>query len=352
MRIFAILFFTLSILWVPTVRAEEINAGFVQGIWYGNKTLFADTPARIYVALRNNSDTDLTGTIRFSDNGLRLGTTQVSALPGRIVEAWVDWTPTYGAHTITATLVDVRAHAIGETASAVEVESTIAEDTITVDYDTDDDGIGNETDTDDDNDSRPDTDELVSGTNPLVPEIKETTTSAPETPTQTQEETTDPAPRTSKVNVPTRTPEGLEQYTDTGTVDTLLGKVTAKIVDAKSTLDMYRDTRTRTDAAQNTPPRTQTTFTTPVLETGSTSIPLSSIATITRSRIPENETSFLDRTLVVGNLLIGGVYTFVLWVLSSALAEPAILELIFLVGILYIVYRTARRLARRPNFRN
>lgn len=352
MRILVILFLILTILKVPTVWAEEINAGFVQGIWYGNKTLFANTPARIYVALRNNSDTDLTGTIRFSDNSIRLGTTQVSALPGRIVEAWVDWTPTYGTHTITATLVDVRAHAVGENAEAVEVESTIAEDTIAIDYDTDGDEIGNDIDTDDDADGLPDIDEVVNKTNPLVSDQNETNTPQSDTPTILQKETAEATPVTGEVSVPTQTLEGLEQYTDTGTVDTLMSNVTAKIVDAKSTLDMYRDTRTRTKDISNTMPNTGNLLTTPILETGSTSIPISSIATITRSRIPENETGFLERTLAAGDTLLGGVYTFLLWVLSNALSQPAVLEVLLLVSILYVVYRTARRLAKRPNFRN
>ncbi len=94
-------------------HGEELNAGFVQGIWYAHNPVIAEVPNRIYVAFRNSTEHDLTGTVRFADNGLRIGSTEISALPGRLVEAWIDWKPRHGDHKITATLSDVEIHAIG-----------------------------------------------------------------------------------------------------------------------------------------------------------------------------------------------------------------------------------------------
>lgn len=106
---------------------------------------------------------DFTGTVRFSDNGKRIGSSEISALSGRLVEAWVDWNPLYGSHTISAQISDATLHIIGGKTEQVDITGIVVDDTISVDYDTDGDGVGNTEDTDDDNDGTSDEDEYARG---------------------------------------------------------------------------------------------------------------------------------------------------------------------------------------------
>lgn len=317
-------------------HAEELNAGFVQGLWYGNENIVASEPTRIYVALRNNTENDLTGTIRFSDNGSRIGVSYVSALPGRLVEGWVDWTPRYGEHTITATLSDVRVYEIGQSPETGEVEDTIAQDTIFVDYDTDKDGIPNKTDTDDDNDSVSDVDEEARNTDPLKADPREKDTS---------KETQITEPKTTETirNAPKAKDEpgaysgparsGLEQYVPNTTVKNAVETLTDTINETKTSLDDYREKRA--DAVKGY-----------FDGSNATTSDTNGNATITRTRI-ESEESFFTSLTHGGKALIGGIYSFSLWILSKALAHPALLELILLLLIILFIYRTARRYGRR-----
>lgn len=352
MRFLATIFLALSFLTPSVTNAEELNAGFVQGIWYSTPTVFADTPVRIYVALRNNTDRDLTGTVRFNDNGKRVGTAYVSALPGRIVEAWADWTPSYGEHTINASLFDVKLHTLGERSELVEVESTLAEDIITVDYDTDKDGIGNKEDSDDDNDTISDTDEATQGTNPLVFDKPKTSTYTESDAGSTveknnlEQEKNDADRTATDATANSTTREGLEKYTGDGVVDDLLSNVTEKVTGTKESLDAYRAKRevaidTYFDSTSQTASQTPET-----LQDAISSASSSDYATITRSRI-EKDGGFIRAVWDSARALVGGFYTLLLWALSGFLAHPALVQLILLVGILYIVYRTARKFGRR-----
>lgn len=307
--------------------AEELNAGFVQGIWYSASTVYANTPTRIYVALRNNTPHDLTGTVRFTDNGNRIGSSPVSALSGRLVEAWVDWKPTFGEHRISATVSDAEIHIIGEGTRAIDIRGIAVEDTLTVDYDTDADGIGNAIDADDDNDGVSDTDEKSRGTNPLVANPKVVSEIPP--PTEKKSETIQ-SPQTPE----TSPREGIEKYLDSGTADTLLGNVSEKVEGAKHTLDTYRESRNNElSAAQNTKEAEQ--------EANSEN------ATITRSSI-ETKNNFLGSLVSGVAALLKNIWTFVLWSTSQGLSHPALIQVFLLLGILYIFYRLARRIGRRP----
>jgi hypothetical protein len=148
--------------------AQEFNAGIVQGLWYSQDTVFAGDTVRIYVAIRNNTGSDLSGTVEFFDGDKRLERKNVQALDGRIIESWADWTPTYGTHTLSANLARTELHKVGSSTQAVEVTSALAEDVLFVDYDTDKDTIGNEDDADDDGDKISDAQEKQNGTDPLV----------------------------------------------------------------------------------------------------------------------------------------------------------------------------------------
>ncbi|MCF7815934.1 MAG: hypothetical protein K9M10_03115 [Candidatus Pacebacteria bacterium] len=168
-----LLFFLLLTISFPSwLHAEEINAGFVQGIWYSSEPIFVGVPTRVYVAFRNNTQHDLTGTIRFTDNEKRIGSFEVSALSGRLVEAWIDWTPTFGEHSLAASLSEAELHILGEGVSPLDITDIAIEETVPVDYDSDKDGIGDQIDNDDDNDGVSDVDEKINGTDPLIPEKK------------------------------------------------------------------------------------------------------------------------------------------------------------------------------------
>jgi hypothetical protein len=315
------------------VGAEELNAGFVQGLWYAHDPVIAGEPTRIYVALRNNTDTDLTGTVRFTDNGSRIGVAYVSALPGRIVEAWVDWTPAYGEHTVAASLTNVQVHAIGESPETGEVANTLSETKIFVDYDTDKDGLLNEIDLDDDGDTVSDEAERERGTNPLkadpIPtEKKDEETEKKETPkvtTITQTQTSD-TPRT-----------GLEEYIPNGRMQTLVESVTETIAETKSSLDAYRSER-KSELEEYFSTSSATTISSPDSTSG--------VATITRSRVDQDE-NFAEAVVRGGKALLSGLYSVVLTIISLLLAWPAILELALLLLIIYFIYRTARRFGRR-----
>ena len=327
----------IGFLLLPTFSsAEELNAGFVQGLWYGNETVFANEPTRVYVALRNNTENDLTGTIRFSDNGSRIGVSYVSALPGRLVEGWVDWTPRYGEHTITATLSDVRVYEIGQSPEAGEVEDTIAQDTIFVDYDTDKDGIPNKTDTDDDNDTVSDADEEARNTDPLKADpVQKVTSKAHEIEEEKETVTTKSREGADATPVNRSGPArgGLEQYVPNTIVKNAVETLTDTINETKTSLDDYREKRADEVKGYFDGSNATTSDT-------------DGNATITRTRI-ESEESFFTSLTHGGKALIGGIYSFSLWILSKALAHPALLELILLLLIILFIYRTARRYGRR-----
>ncbi len=318
---------------VQPAHAEDINAGFVQGLWYSEETVFVDAPTRIYVALRNNTEHDLTGEIIFTDNGRRIGTSQVSALSGRLVEAWVDWVPTHGDHTIKAFVNNAKLHVIGKGTESIDMTSVIAEDTVYVDYDTDKDGIVNEVDTDDDNDEVSDTDEKARGTNPLVSNPKEVQADVVEKP----KEETKPETEKPKQENNTERAEGLEKFIENSPTDALLSSLTSKVENTKQSLDSYREERNADRVAQSPDEETETKLGT-----------YTNNATITRTKIETNN-SFLSSFVSGVATLIQSIYTFLLWLVSRALSFPALIELLLLLGILYFFYRTARRFGRRPN---
>jgi len=159
---------TLLLLFPQISVGEEINAGFVNGLWYSEDTIFAEETVRVYVAIRNNTDADLTGMVTFFNNDKKIGTQTITALNGRIIESWIDWKPAYGENTIKAELSQLKLSVVGKDIENINIAIAAATDNIFVDYDTDGDNIGNNTDSDDDNDSISDIEETRNNTNPLV----------------------------------------------------------------------------------------------------------------------------------------------------------------------------------------
>ncbi len=331
MRNWAVGFLLLAFLLPAPTRAEVLNVGFVEGLWYSGEPVFVGVPTRVYVAFRNNTPHDLTGTIRFTDNGKRIGSSYVSVLSGRIAEAWIDWTPTEGEHALGATLSDAELHKIGAPSEPIEVAGIVAEDAVTVEYDTDKDGVGNTADPDDDGDGVSDEDERAGGTDPLranpkpVSEKREETEKTKELVVETVRET-----ETTEVIRP-----GLEQYLPDGVVASVVGGITDEVHDIRETLDAYRKERNEALYQKELAP--------------SASAPTSDTATITRSTI-ETKGGFFDALFGGVVSIFKNIYTFILFLLSGVLARPAFVELLFLLLVLYLFYRTARRLGSRPNW--
>lgn len=297
------------------VGAESLNAGFVEGIWYAKEPLFAEVPNRIYVAFRNNTTADLTGTVSFLVDGTKIGSSPVQALSGRIVEAWLDWTPPYGDHTVTASIEDVALHFIGGKTQPGTLTVSSAENKPSVDRDTDGDGIGDKDDTDDDNDTVSDTDERARGSDPRVPNPVPTTT-----PTST--------PRNTPAG---EIPPGFEQFVGDGNVHNALATFTKKIAQAKDAVDVHRAER----AARTSDTLIQESKT-------------SDGSGITRSTIKNAEGNWQGKFVLGIQALVSHLWTFILWLLSQILRHPMFVEMGTLILILYVLFRTARRLGSRP----
>lgn len=302
-----------------SVFSAPLNAGFVQGLWYADEQVFADEATRIYVAFRNNTPDDLTGTVHFSVDGVRVGSSDVRVLSGRVVEAWVDWIPTYGEHDVTTTVDNVVLHQIGGKAIPAEISGLSAKDTLTVDRDTDEDGVGDKRDTDDDNDGASDEDEEKRGTDPRVADAEE----------EEDEETA--VPRQSAAVSDAKPTEGFERYLGDGSARTLLGGITSQVTEAKQSIDAYRKARIETMRGDLLP-----------------NDQASGNATITRSSIEETEGGLWHMLVRGGKALVAHVWTFILWLASNILAHPALVQFLLLLGILYGLFKFTRRFARRP----
>jgi hypothetical protein len=298
------------------VSAETLHAGFVQGLWYADTEIFADRPTRVYVAFRNNTDDDLTGTVEFFVNDTSIGSSNIRVLKGRVVEAWTDWTPAYGNQEVRATITNVVLHKIGGATTSVQIADVLATDARVVDRDTDNDQIGDERDTDDDNDGVSDADERLRGTDPTKPDQAATL----------EEETVEPVAQTASAR------EGLEQYLGEGMAQAALQTFTETIHESKQAVDAYRKERARTRVDDLIPNATT-----------------SDDIIITRTSI-EHEMSIWQKIKEGGAALLSHIWTFILYVVSNILAHPVFVQVGLLLGILYALYRIVRGAAKRPGF--
>lgn len=317
-RIVPYLFAAFLVLPLNALSAS-LNAGFVQGLWYADEQVLADEPTRIYVAFRNNTPDDLTGTVHFSVDGVRIGSSDVRVLSGRVVEAWVDWIPTYGKREVTATVENVVLHQIGGKEVPAEVSGLSATDTLTIDRDTDKDEKPDEKDTDDDNDGVSDEDEKRRGTDPRVVDVKD----------EDKVKETVMENRSAAV-LNAESAEGFEQYIGEGSAHNLLGSITARVTDAKRSIDAYRTARSET-MRDDLLPTDQT----------------SGNATITRSTLEETEGGLWQMLVRGGKALISHIWTFILWLVSNIFAHPALVQFLLLFGILYGLFKFTRRFVRR-----
>jgi len=336
----ALILMLLFFLSASVLYAQEFNAGIVQGLWYSDKSVFAGQTVRVYVAIRNNTGSDLTGTVEFFDNNRRIGQKTVAALNGRIIETWADWKPDYGEHTLSATLSRIELDTVGESTQAVTVISSLAEDTIFVDFDTDGDGVGNQEDTDDDGDGISDTEEVRRGTDPLLKDE----------PADTEVSVSEEAPanatliETSPAEEITTSREGFEQYLSDGSpAENLLSGVTNYITQARENLDAYRERRTAEEQKEDGYTNASTT---------------NGFGEVSRStNAPQPDTvwthnfsinDFFGSVWSLAVSLFNLVYTFLLATLSWLLKYPILVQLGLLLLLFFGLIKLAHSFGRRP----
>ena len=328
-----------------TSLGQASNAGIVQGLWYDQETFFVGDAVRVYVAVRNNSGADLSGTIEFFVNGERIERNNIDALDGRIVESWGDWEPQYGTSTISATLSRTEISSTASGTEAVTVTSALAEDTIFVDRDTDGDNIGNVTDEDDDGDGIVDTED----TEPLVfNRPTQRTTSEDVSADTTGENEIDSDTEIRSDASDDSEPVGLEQFLTPSRADSALENLTDSINESKRRLDEYREQRAT--ASENTaeagadPSPSQT-----IASSSGTTSP-DGFGTITRTQSSETKnTGWLDTIWQFIATAASMVYTLILALLSWILGNPSLVQLLLLFIILYTIYRLAKKFGSRPS---
>jgi len=152
----------------PIIAQASINAGFVKGIWYSQTPFFDGDNIRIYSAIQNHSDFDIQGKVQFSVNNNAIGTADFSAIKGRLIEVWADWTAIQGNNNIQVKITEAFKSVPGQDPEPIILESISFESNIFIDIDTDNDEIGNQEDADDDNDGILDKEEISQGSDPLV----------------------------------------------------------------------------------------------------------------------------------------------------------------------------------------
>jgi len=331
------------------LKADESNAGIVQGVWYDQELFFVGEPVRIYVAVRNNTGADLKGAVEFFVNGERIERNFIDALDGRIVESWADWTAGYGTSTVSATLSRTEISSTASGTKSVTLTSAIAEDLIFVDYDTDKDNIGNANDPDDDGDKVSDKDEEARGTDPLQYDEPEEE--------DLEVETNDEAGSGGKAAAPEASHDsnnrpGLEQFLTDNRAGQTLSSVTDFINTSKEKIDEYRANRLETkNQAHNESTTTSNnentaSGTSPTENSGATT---SHIGEITRS----SETSggnFSNLTKNIFNgvkALVAFAYDTVLFLMSKFLAYPILVQLTLLFLILFLILKLAQRFSKR-----
>ncbi len=165
-------FLILMLLFLATNIANaqtNLNAGFVDGLWYSKTPFFAGEEVRIYTVIQNQSGFDIIGIVKFFNDDKLLSQSDFSIVDGRLIEKWADWKPTQGKHNISVELSNTKKIEIGKNPEAIELAAyTSITESHEIDLDTDGDGVGNKTDLDDDGDNISDIEEKKAGTNPLV----------------------------------------------------------------------------------------------------------------------------------------------------------------------------------------
>ncbi len=321
----------LIILFTPLVSgAQGSNAGIVQGLWYDKDTFFVGDTVRVYVAVRNNTGADLSGTVEFFVNEERVERNNIDALDGRIIESWGDWTPSYGTSTISATLSRTEISSTASGTQPIIVTSALAKDTIFIDRDTDSDGTGDLVDQDDDGDGIADGDDAE----PLLFNKPAETEK-----NENEAETEDSSPSLSETD---NQSAGLEQFLTPSRANGALASLTETITESKRQLDSYRAERSSDDEAKETQ---GVSF----ASSSGTTTP-EGFGTITRTQNTEDaSTGWLATIWQFIATTFSIIYTVILAGLSWILGHPSLVQLLLLLLLLYALYKTAKKFGSRPS---
>jgi len=315
-----------------TLAAEATNAGFVDGLWYSHENIFTNDTVRIYVAIRNNTGNELSGTVIFYENNRVIARKAIAAADGRVIESWADWQPSYGEHTLRAELSRITLVAVaGASAETTAVTSALATDTIFVDNDTDADGVGNKIDTDDNNDGVSDQIEQSNGTDPLVNDNIVPTALEDNAAEVTNE-------RTSEVKQDQTTSVGFEQFLGPSPIEAVLSAVTTTAQQVKTTVDNYAAVRTLERAITTNDPNLA------VDSDGFGEI----LRFATPKNIPETPPGFIGDLINFVSVILTSLMTGTLLALSFLFSFAMLVQVLLMLSILYSVYYLARRYGRRP----
>jgi hypothetical protein len=129
--LFALVFFSPSVL----SAAAPKNLGLIPSttIWYSQDPFYTGDRIRIYTAVYNNSQYDLTGTVEFFDNKTLIGKSDFSlAKGGGLRDVWTDWTVTRGSHRISAKISNAKISLPGQEVQDLAFEESTQESSITV----------------------------------------------------------------------------------------------------------------------------------------------------------------------------------------------------------------------------
>ncbi len=133
---------------IPSALAASGDlAIYDSNVIFSNSYFLEGSSVRIWASISNNSDTDLLGSVRFTEGGNNIDADQpISALAGLTDDVFVDWTPSsYGYYEITVSVMPWDS-------SADDSSNNTVTKTVYVEQDTDHDGIANSQDEDLDGD--------------------------------------------------------------------------------------------------------------------------------------------------------------------------------------------------------
>jgi len=154
-----ILFIVFCFILFPSfVLAQDVNAGFVSGIWYSKFPFFSGENIKIYSAVQNHSGSSISGKVFLYDFNDLIGGTNFFVDDGELVDIGIDWIAIQGNHSFRLEITGADGGLISNSLMGREVF---------VDLDTDNDEIGNREDPDDDNDGLSDEIEQLNGLDPL-----------------------------------------------------------------------------------------------------------------------------------------------------------------------------------------
>lgn len=171
---FKILIFLGFILIPFFVNAQ--SAGFLSdNIWYSKDPFFAGDKVRIYSAIFNSTEWDISGKVGFYDSQNLLGKAEFFVeRNGNLSKTWIDWQIIEGEHKISARIEEARVTTQGFENVSLDFLNTKTIESVRYAYiDTDKDTVPDEKDTDDDNDGLLDDGEKKLGTDPKVKNTQE-----------------------------------------------------------------------------------------------------------------------------------------------------------------------------------